>query len=354
VVGFFKGNPGLFELDFEDSLGNDYAVEEDVFAAYGMAGATFGRLNVIGGIRVENTDVNTTGNVVDEDLELVERGAGGGSYTDVLPGLHFRYNLSNDLVLRASYSTSIVRPAFGELAFGRSINSEDFEITERNPDLQALNSRNFDLSLEYYLPSLGLFSVAGFHKDISDFTFLTNTGTRNIGADTYDVFSYRNGKDGEIYGLELAHQQQLRFLPAPFDGLGVQSNLTFSRSKADYGAQGTYDFVGQSDLLGNVALTYEKNRFFARLAVNFRSERLREDEDISFDDTLIYVDDSVQVDLTLAYELRKGAEVFAEIVNLTNEPFRVYSAGGPRNQPKLFQQFEEYDVSVYAGVRWKL
>jgi TonB-dependent receptor len=354
VVGFFEQNPGLFELDFADELGNDYTVDEDVLAAYAMAGATFGRLQVIAGVRVEDTDVKTNGNVVDEDLELVERGSGGGGYTDVLPGLHFRYNLSQDLVLRASYSTSIVRPAFGELAFGRAIDSENFEITERNPDLAALNSRNLDVSLEYYLPSLGLFSVAAFHKDIKDFTFLTNAGTRALGGNTYDVFTYRNGSEGEIYGLELAHQQQLRFLPAPFDGLGVQSNLTLSRSEADYGALGTFDFVGQSELLGNVALTYEKGRFLGRLAVNFRSERLREDEDISFEDTLIYVDDSVQVDLTLAYKLRKGAELFAEIVNLTNEPFRVYSAGGPRNQPKLFQQFEEYDVSVYAGVRWKL
>jgi len=354
VVSFFADNPGLFTRSFADELGNDYEVEEDVLAAYGMAGATFGRLQVLGGVRVEDTDVSTTGNVVDQDLDLVERASGGGGYTDVLPGLHVRYSPQRDLVLRASYSTSIVRPAFGELAFGRSINTEDFEITERNPDLKALNARNLDVSVEYYLPSLGLVSAAAFYKDISDFTFLTNVGSRTIGTDVYDVRRYENGNDGEIYGLELAYQQQLRFLPAPFDGFGVFANLTLSGSEADYGAAGTYDFVGQSDRMGNVALTYEKKRFSARLAVNFRSERLREDEDIAFDNSLIYVDDSVQVDLTLGYQMRRGPELFAEFVNLTNEPFRVFSAGGPQNQPKLFQQFEEYDVSVYAGLRWKL
>lgn len=354
AINFFENNQNLFELDFEDTFGNDYVVDEDVLSAYAMTGMTFGRLNVIAGVRVESTDVSTRGNIVDGDGAFVDTGSASASYTDVLPGLHFRQNLSQNLVLRASYSQSIVRPAFRELAFGRTIDTDDFEITERNPGLDALNSTNLDVSLEYYMPSLGLFSVAAFNKNIKDFTFLTAAGTRVIGADTYDVFTYRNGNDGRIYGLELAHQQQLRFLPAPFNGLGIQSNLTFSDSEADYGALGKFDFVGQSTMLGNVALTYENNRFFARLAANFRNERLREDEDISPGNSLIYVDSSLQLDLTFAYKMRRGMEFFAEIVNLTNEPFRVFTKGGPTNQPKLFQQIEEYDYSVYAGIRWKL
>lgn len=354
VVGFFDANRNLYDEDFADELGNDYVVDEDVLAFYGMAGLTFGRLDVIAGVRVERTEVSTTGNVTDEDLALIGTETAGSSYTDVLPGLHFRYNASDRLVLRTSYSQSIVRPAFGELAFGRSINTDDLEINERNPGLKALNSNNLDVSLEYYMPSLGVFSIAGFYKDIQDFTFVTAAGTRVIGGNTYNVFRPENGNDGRILGVELAHQQQLRFLPAPLDKLSIQSNLTFSDSEADYGALGKFDFVGQSNLLGNVSLTYEDRRFLARVAVNFRDERLREDEDISPGNTLIYIDDSVQVDLTFAYKLNRNLELFAEVVNLTNEPFRVFTKGGPANQPKLFQQFEEYDYSIYAGVRWKL
>ncbi len=354
VVGFFRANPNLFDLDFTDDFGNDYVVDEDVLAVYGMAGVTFGRAHLIAGVRMERTDVSTTGNITDEDLALLGSETVEADYTDVLPGLHLRYDASERAVLRASYSQSIVRPAFGELAFGRSIDTENFEITERNPRLQALKSNNLDVSLEYYLPSLGVFSVAAFHKDIRDFTYMTNVGTRVIGADTYDVFSYVNGNDGRIYGVEFSHQQQLRFLPAPFDNLSILSNLTLSDSEADYGAAGKFDFVGQSKLTGNVALTYEDRRFLARVAVNFRDERLREDEDISLNDSLIWVDDSVQVDLTVAYKINRNWELFAEVLNLTNEPFRVFTRGGPANQPKLFQQIEEYDYSIYAGVRWKL
>jgi TonB-dependent receptor len=354
IVDFFEGNPALFEEDFADEFGNDYVVDEDVLSVYGMAGMTFGRLNVIAGVRLERTEVSTTGSITDEDLDLIGRETASSSYTDVLPGLHFRFDSSDRTVLRASYSQSIVRPAFGDMAFGRSIDTEDFEISERNPALKALNSNNLDVSLEHYMPSLGVFSVAAFHKDIKDFTFETNVGTRVIGTDTYDVFSTVNGNNGRIYGIEFAHQQQLRFLPAPLDNLSVQTNLTFSDSEADYGQGIKADFIGQSKMLGNVALTYEDRRFLVRVAVNFRDERLREDEDVSLNNTLIWIDDSVQVDLTMAYKINRNWELFAEVVNLTNEPFRVFSRGGPENQPKLFQQIEEYDYSIYAGVRWKL
>jgi len=353
VVGFFESNPGRFTESFADEFGNDYVVDEDVLSLYGMVGKTLGRLNVITGVRVERTEVSTSGSITDEDLDLVGRGSANASYTDVLPGLHLRFDADERTVLRAAYSQSIVRPAFGDLAFGRSINTEDLEITERNPGLEALNSNNLDVSAEYYLPSLGLFSVAAFYKDIQDFTFLTNVGTRLIGANTYDVFSTVNGNDGRIYGIELAHQQRLRFLPAPFNNVSVLTNLTLSDSKATYGQGVTTDFIGQSKLLGNVALTYEDRRFLVRLAVNFRNERLREDEDVSLNNTLIWIDESMQLDLTAAYKFNRNWELFGEVVNLTNEPFRVFSRGGPQNQPKLFQQIEEYDYSIYAGARWK-
>jgi TonB-dependent receptor len=354
IVGFFEGNPGLFEEDFADEFGNDYVVDEDVLSLYGMAGMTFGRLNVITGVRLERTEVSTSGFITDEDLAPIGTGSASSSYTDVLPGLHFRFDADERTVWRASFSQSIVRPAFGQLAFGRSINTEDFEIDERNPGLKALNSNNFDVSAEYYLPSLGLFSAAVFYKDITDFTFDTQVGTRVIGTDTYDVFSTVNGNDGRIYGLELSHQQQLQFLPAPFDNLSVLTNLTFSDSEADYGQGIKADFIGQSKMLGNVALTYEDRRLLVRLAVNFRDERLREDEDVSLDNTLIWIDDTVQLDLTVAYKFNRNWELFGEFVNITNEPFRVFTRGGPENQPKLFQQIEEYDYSIYAGIRWKL
>lgn len=161
--------------------------------------------------------------------------------------------------------------------------------------------------------------------------------------------------DFEILRTELAWQQQLLMLPAPFDGLGFMVNTTLVDSRVTYPTRSTekLPFVGQSDVSGNLALTYEKRRLFARLALNWRDARLREDEPIGADATSdFWIDDFAQIDLSTAYRFNRNFEIFADFVNLTNEPFRVYQRGG--GQPARLVQFEEYGWSASFGVRWKL
>ncbi|HYD82768.1 MAG TPA: TonB-dependent receptor, partial [Opitutus sp.] len=206
------------------------------------------------------------------------------------------------------------------------------------------------------LPSLGLVSAGVFYKDIENFSYETEVEADPAYPD-YEVTSFRNGSKGSILGLELAYQQQFRFLPAPFDGVGLLANVTFSDSEADYPTRPGEDirFIGQSERVGNVGLSYEKAGFFMRLALNFRSERLREDEPLGGDAlTDLWVDDSAQLDLTARYRVTRNWELFAEFLNLTNEPFRVYQRGGDIGPSKRLVQFEEYDWSANFGVRWNL
>lgn len=362
VRAAFFGNMSAFdgELEPEDSNFDDWVSTEDVTSAYAMAGMTFGRTNIIAGTRVERTEFTTTGKELEFDASGDFTGSravkASRSYTYWLPGVYLRHDASKELVVRASWSNSIVRPSFGDSAYRRNINREDEEVTVGNPGLAALESENLDASIEYYLPSLGLFSVAGFQKDIKNFSYETEIDP-DPAFPGYEITSFRNGSDGVIRGLELAYQQQLQMLPPPFDGLGVLANVTFADSKAKYptrpGEQPA--FIGQSDRVGNVALTYEKAGFFVRLALNFRSERLREDEPMGGDPTEdFWIDDFQQLDLTTSYRITSNVEVFAEVINLTNEPFRVFQKGGSLAPAKRFVQLEEYDWSANFGVRWKL
>lgn len=342
---------------FEDSEYEDFTLSEDVLAAFVMAGTQFGKLNVIGGVRVEQTDFATTGRELDLVNETAVNRTADNSYTNWLPGLYLRYDASQKLVFRGSWSNSLARPSFGDTAFRSLVNRDDFEITRGNPNLAALEATNWDASVEYYLPSLGVVSAAVFHKQIENFSYEYSDPTPVvINGESYDLTTYANGSDGKISGLELAYQQQLQFLPAPFDGLGFMANVTFLDSEANYPTRAGEDvpFVGQSDTTGNIGLTYEKAGFFARLAMNFRSERLREDEPIGGRaDQDLYVDDFKQLDLTLRYKLSKNWEVYAEALNLTDEPFRVFLKS-PNGQGPRLGQVEEYGWSANFGVRWKL
>lgn len=358
----FFGNMADFdgEIEPEDSNFDDWISTEDVTAGYAMAGTTLGKTNLMAGTRMERTEFTTTGKELEFDAsgDFVGTRAvrGSRSYTNWLPGVYLRHDATKQMVVRASWSNSIVRPSFGDSAFRRNINREDEEVTVGNPNLAVLESENLDASIEYYLPSLGLFSAAVFQKDIKNFSYETE-----VDADPafpgYEITSFRNGSDGEIRGLELSYQQQLSKLPAPFDGLGVLANITLADSSANYPTRPGEEpaFIGQSDRVGNLALTYEKHGFFMRLALNFRSERLREDEPLGGDVTGdFWIDDFQQLDLTTSYRITKNIEVFAEFINLTNEPFRVFQKGGTLAPAKRFVQLEEYDWSANFGVRWKL
>lgn len=356
----FYSDRGAFTGDrvFEDSEFEDFSITEDVIAAYLMGGTTFNKLNVIAGVRVERTDFETTGNELDLGNEISTPHTASNSYTNVLPGVHLRYDINKNLVVRASWSNSIARPLFSHTAFRSLVNRDDLEVTLGNPRLEPLESENWDASIEYYLPSLGVLSAAVFHKKIDNFSYEYESPTPLvINGESYDLTTYANGSDGEINGLELAYQQQLRFLPAPFDGFGVMANITFLDSEATYPTRvgEKLPFIGQSDRTGNLGLTYEKAGLFLRVALNFRSDRLREDEPLggaAWQD--LHVDDFKQLDLTARYKIGKHWEVFAEFLNLTDEPFRVYLKSPGANQPDRLGQVEEYGWSANFGLRWKL
>lgn len=340
------------------SLQDDWTSREDVYAAYAMGGLTLGRLNLSTGARYERTefeargnDLRTTGGVL-----TVTPGRRVRHSDNMLPGFYARANVARRTVLRASWSNSLARPSFGDSAFRRSVSDDARSVTESNPGLKALRSMNWDASVEHYFASLGTVSAAGFYKDISDFTYQATLPGVTDPATGYALNTFVNGPKGQISGLELAWQQQFRFLPAPFDGLGAMANVTLSSSRARYlrAATNTFEdapFIGQSRRMGNVALSYEKRGLFVRLALNFRTPRLREDEPIgasAAEDR--YVDTFCQLDLTANYRFNRHWEIFGEVLNLTDEPFRV-AFGADRTR---FLQFEEYGWSANFGVRWKL
>lgn len=352
ILAAFRGNPSAFSPTrlLVESTQDDWRSTEDVTAVYGMAGANWGALNALAGLRYERTDYENRGNqITGTNAVAVHRGR---RYDSFLPGVHLRYALDQQTLLRASWSNSLARPSFDDSALRRSVDIASSRVTEGNPRLKPLESMNWDASIERYLPSLGLLSASVFYKDIENFTY-QRTLPGGDPATGYTLVTFVNGNQGAIKGLELAWQQQLRFLPAPFNGLGFMANYTRSESEATYPTRPgeTLDFIGQSKEIGNLALTFEQRGFFFRAAMNFRTARLREDEPLGADAASDrWVDDTVQFDLTASYRLNRNWELFAEGLNLTDEPFRVYFG----KKGTRLAQFEEYGWSANFGVRWKL
>ena len=353
VRDFFESNPANFELQETDSAeassAADYNTDEDIYAAYGQVAVEFDKLFVNAGLRVEHTEFETTGNnlLFDADGDFVSATAQSAQkdYTDYLPSVIARYDYSDNLVLRASWTNTIARPKFDDSALMQETSIEDGEVQVGNPDLNPYESSNFDIALEYYFEPLGVFSISGFYKDIDSFIFTsTIVDGINIDGDDFDLITNLNGDSAEVYGIELAWQQQFTMLPGPFDGLGIYANVTLSDSEADIGRDEKVRLEKQSDEVATVALTYEKYGFFFRIAGTHRGDFVDAFGD-DFDEDEVH-GEFFQWDVTSSYDINENVTVFAEFLNVNDEAMERYI--GYEERPL---QYEEYSWTANIGMK---
>jgi TonB-dependent receptor len=363
----FLGQGGSFErsdLDsLEESLAADYSASEDIAAGYVMAGIESGPWSAVGGVRVERTEAEYSafdlvfddGDLLPEDVTLR---TGENEYTNYLPSLHVQYLAREDLVIRGAWTNTIGRPAYESLVPLREFEIDPdgdggFEgsVAEGNPDLDPLESMNFDVSVEWYTRPAGLVSLAVFHKEIdnpiyTEVTELEDTEYEGRFFSELSISRPRNAADGEITGIEINLQQQFTNLPAPFDGFGAAANYTWTDSEATiFGRDKTVPFFLQPENVANLALFYEKFGFEGRIALAYRSEYL--DEVAGEAEQDIYVDSRSQLDLKLAYAVSEAWRVFVEFRNLTDEPWRYL------NGNKRLAENEIYSWNAAAGVQIK-
>jgi TonB-dependent receptor len=362
---FHKANRANWDLNEEDSAidsrGEDYELEEDIHAAYFMAGGDVNdRLFLMGGLRVEHTKYSAVGTQVSLDEQtssgdpVFEDFSGGKSYTNFFPGLHARFKLSDNMNLRAAATRTIARPGF-EAASPRQVieisdeGGGEFERVAEigNPDLDPLKSNNLDVRWEYFPNGISVISAGAFYKDISDYFLSTNTAGQAPFENFDEVSQTINGGDATLFGMELGYTRQLAFLPSPFDGLLVDANYTFTDSEASIPERDSkISLPSQSDHIANLSVGYEKYGFSIRVAGTYRSEFFEETEDPSDPAFDRYQDDHVQLDVTSKYRINDHVQVFANAINLNDEPLYAYFG-----DPDYNSQYEEYGPSYEAGVR---
>jgi TonB-dependent receptor len=333
------------------SLEEDYTASEDIFATYAMGTWDVGNLRIIGGVRVENTQFQATGNRVDVAANgrsyTVTPLSADRSYTNVLPGLHLRYDAGSDWVLRAAANKTVSRPSFGDIAPRIGYNRGDEEVRLGNPELDPYESRNLDLSMERYIGSTGILSLGLFHKSIDG--YIVNT-VSDSDADYpgFEVTRVINGDKAKVYGAEFNWQQQLSFLPAGWDGLLVGASGTWLDTDFDPGLDGRADddftLPRASKHVYSAHLGYEKAGFSTRIAAVYRSEYLDTLGDSRAYD--IYVAPNTQLDFSLDYKITSNVSVYFEAQNLLDKPLELYQ--GVRSRTL---QNEEYGRTYALGLK---
>jgi len=357
------------ELDPSEFLAVNYTAKENIYAGYIRWDQDFNsRLSMILGARIENTHIDYTGNRVLDEEELEGEINNTNSYTNILPSVSFKYKATNDLILRTAFTTALARPDYYALAPYINNVASDSEIIAGNPNLEATKAYNFDFMAENYFKSVGLVSAGVFYKNLNDFIY-TYSNNQYSAADfntdfpgqsnpvpageEWTLVQSRNGDNVDVYGLEVAFQRQLDFLPGFLKNFGVYINYTYTDSKAkgiadeDGNERKDVGLPGTAPHMFNGSLSWENSRFSARASINFTSDYLDELGSDKFNDT--YYDKQTFLDINASYKVTKNLRIFAEAKNLTNQPLRYYQGIAARTM-----QLEYYQARFNLGLKFDL
>lgn len=306
--------------------GDTYAVSEENLSYFLQADFFYpiGDMDLRGnaGVRYATTDVESTG-LVNGDPTSVKN-----DYSDTLPSLNLALDVTEDVVLRASYADVMSRPGLSTLSPGGSVDPFNLTVSYGNPFIDPFRATNYDLSAEYYFDEGALLSLAYFIKDIESFP-TSETVTLNwqevglpdsvlggqaniVNNSDFEVRRSINGGGGKLDGYEVQYQQKLDFLPGPqwVQNFGVLANMTF--------VDADVNLTGQSDRSSNFTVYWEDEVFSARISMANRSEFTTSFN--SNPNKQRYVDGTTHIDFSASYNVSENLKISIEGINLTDEP----------------------------------
>lgn len=288
LEAFFEREPERFELNALSSAGSsatsDFAVDESIYATYGMVQRTGPRWTLIGGLRVEHTETQTSG------FESVTQRINGvntieitpvfteGSYTILFPGFHFLYRAAPGWVARGSLTRTLQRPDFRDLSPSTRVNTDNKTIRSGNPELQPFDAQAIDLGLDFNLSQWGSFSLGAFYKRIEDFIVDIEESTDYLGESGFTRSFPVNGSPSDLYGLEGAWTVDLNFLPGAFEQTAFSLNYTLTDSTAAYPGQPGAETMlpEQVEQTLNARLNWKYKGFSLNLRTRYRGLQLRD------------------------------------------------------------------------------
>jgi len=326
-----QGNPDLIyglrqrldelDIDFSDSLSRDFVTEEDVNAAYIQNTITWDKGVAVVGVRYEDTKVTSKG--FDQDGNQV---LANSDHSFFAPSVNVKYFINDQWQLRGAIWKGLSRPGFEKTAPKLDYDNDGGDVSGSagNPALQPYEAVNYDLSLEFYGDDMTFVSLGLFRKDIKNAIYPKIYQTATLLGVTFNdgVETWENAQDSTIDGIEANVQYGWD------NGFYFAGNMTWTDGESTFEPENnvfyTTPFRKLADEAANVSLGYDQGPWDIRLAANYRSDYLDAladgDEDIGevSETNSRFVDDYLQIDLTVKHKVNSQLEVKFEAINLAN------------------------------------
>jgi outer membrane receptor protein involved in Fe transport len=281
-------------------------------------------------------------------------------------------------------------------------------ITSNNPYLFPSSAWNFDLGVSVKNEKIGLFTVYGFYKEISDLIFTMNgykpskkgqivggqadLDSRILGSEYYNPFylnaggttnlPVNNPEKAYVSGLELSWQTNFWYLPGILKGLVLDINYTILQTTTKYpyfqSVQIGVDTSGfipqpiygqqyltrngpmqdQPQQILNVILGWDYKGFSSRVSYRFQAKTV-ESLDARYSVFDSYYDTFSLWDLMLNQKITKNISAYANLSNIGNHIDDYYFGAQPAHgsypaREALPTSSQFYGFRAQVGVRINL
>jgi outer membrane receptor for ferrienterochelin and colicin len=372
---------------------NSYDFSESVLAGYVIHQLNFGQSAMfITGLRVESEQNNSSGyyfpNTLTDPADLyngIPKQTNTYYYnkTTVLPNFQMILKPDNFLNMRLAAYKTLIRPDYNARIpkFFKASSNAILYLNMGNPDLKNADVWNYEFQTQFYGNGIGQFSINAFYKDIKGMQKATNgiqlSGLNQIDslgitqspfpvgypftAGSFNFYSYYNSpKPTHIWGFEIEHKTNFRYLPGFLKNITLNYNLTFLRSET-----WTMDIItvnGEStkyilsdhkgklnnipEFFANAILGYDIKGFSLRISYFYQDRYPISD---SFNGLQTVQNKFSRLDIAASQQILRNISIILNLNNITNSNEESLYGGVP-DEPWQTVNAYGYGMNVDFGI----
>jgi TonB-dependent receptor len=412
---WYKDNYVFYAIDGTQSYHSIYDETEKLTAGYLMTELNIGSdLTVVPGLRWEQLE-GAYGSYILYTNTSQQSGLAGkapiwrkipSTHVNYFPSVNIKYKATENIQVMGAYYSSAARPNFSDLSPIIDYPTTGNVNAPSNPYLKPAIAQNYDLGVSLSSNTLGLFTINGFYKEITDLVYTmpfympgrrgdiaqapADMLSRLPGFEFFDstyfnVASNRslttnipinNPEKAFIRGIEFSWQTNFWYLPGMLSGLVLDVNASVMSSRTLYpyfdgkavikdsvvrasGTTYTYyqayrtragSVVNMPKATYNVIVGWDYLGFSSRVSFRYQQTTLTSlDSQYSIGDA--YYDNALLVDIMLKQKVLDNVSVFANLTNIGShiDDYYYHTPIG-KNLPTSSQSYgfnAQFGVSLY-------